>query len=275
MLAASIKRETFLGRDTVPLRWFVLSGEQTAEELEELFRAHGLTDEHLESVHWTTRESGIALGEPRSNAWLSREVDAFNPDVIVLDTVGMVCSDVAIRQNDAVRKLYREVLTPLVDRHNASLLVLTHMRKGGGRGDEGIIGAVDWTNQADQVMTVAPVGALSITKNDDGTLTTQRPFALKRHKGRVIADGAPEHYEVHGHVDAYGATDELSMQHPAVEVPVLERLLAALDAPLGRGALAKALDLDPTGSKFRKTLDEALGSSAIVKASDGLYERVT
>ncbi len=274
MLAASLKGEPLLGREVPPLRWLVISGEQTADELEELFRAYGLTDSQLENVHWTTRDQGVALGTERWNAWLRREAQSFKPDVIVLDTVGMVCADVAVRDNDAVRRLFRDVLTPLVDEHDAALLALTHMRKSGGRGDEGVLGAQDWTAQSDQVITVGPTGPLKITDNGDGTLDTSRPFALRRTKTRVIADNVPEHYEVRGKVDMDGATVALVVDHPKVEPTTVERIVAALEAPLGRGALADALDLNATGSKFRDGLAEALDSSVIVKNDDNLYERV-
>jgi hypothetical protein len=275
MLAASLKGTALLGRDVPPLRWLVISGEQTADEMEELFRAHGLTDEHLESVHWTTREAGVSLGTDTWNAWFAREADVFRPDVIVLDTVGMVCQDVAVRDNDAVRRLFRDVLTPVVDRHDAALLALTHMRKGGGRGDEGVLGAQDWTAQSDQVVTVGPTGPLKITKNDDGTLTTSRPFAMRRTKTRVIADTAPEHYVVAGAVDADGTTTALSVDHPLVAPTTVERIVAALDAPLGRGALADAVKLHGTGTKFREALALATDSGLITKNDDNLYERVT
>lgn len=98
MLAASLSGTQFLGRDVPSLQWLVVSGEQTARELTDTFDALKIAPRGLaDQVHWTPREAGVKLGEPVWDAWLAREVENHQPDVMVLDTVGMVVSDVAVR----------------------------------------------------------------------------------------------------------------------------------------------------------------------------------
>lgn len=106
-----------------------------------------------------------------------------------------------------------------------------------------------------------------------GGLETRREFALRRTKtSRVISDPTPEHYTVAGHVDSDGYTDVLSVSAPVTEPTTVERLIATLDgARLGRSAVAKALDLNATGTKFRDALAEAVDGGLIVKGDDGLY----
>jgi len=45
--------------------------------------------------------------------------------------------------------------------------------------------------------------------------------------------------------------------------------VAALHVPLGIGALAKELDLNRTGAKFRNALEEAVDAALIIKARTG------
>ena len=70
-----------------------------------------------------------------------------------------------------------------------------------------------------------------------------------------------------------GGLESLSINHPRGEPTMHERVLAALaDGALGRKALAEAAGTNQTGSKFRETLEELLGSRAIVRNDGGLYE---
>lgn len=275
MLTASLTGRPFLGRKVEPLRWLIIDGENSREDLTDRLRALGLRSEHLPNLHLTTREAGVRLGDDDWNEWLRREADAFRPDVIVLDTVARTCAGVDSMNADSVVALYANVLAPLVDRHDCALLYTAHDRKSGGRAgtDDAANGSVQWAGQAEQTLTVTTTGALELTPQPDGTTTTRRKFSLRRPKGRTLTGQAPEHFEVHGRLAANGALVAFELVQPGAEPSTVERLLAELDTPLGTGALAKALGLNRTGDKLRKAIAEAIDGGLIVK-NDGLYERV-
>ena len=125
------------GRDDLTARW----------------KALGITNDHWTDIHLTTRERNVRLGDPEWDSWLAREVEAFAPDVLVIDTVARCCAGIDSNSADAVAALYGNVLVPLVDRHDLALLFTAHHRKSGGRAgtDDAVNGSVQWgrTGRAD------------------------------------------------------------------------------------------------------------------------------
>jgi len=102
------------------------------------------------------------------------------------------------------------------------------------------------------------------------------PFVLRRPKGRALVPNDREHFHVHGRLDANDALTAFSLTTPKeAEVTTVQELLGALSEPLGRGALAEAIGLDPTGRKFRGALSEASNAGLVAKGEDGLYARTT
>ncbi|UGS35639.1 AAA family ATPase [Capillimicrobium parvum] len=270
MIAASIKGEQFLGRDVPPLRWFLISGEQTSAELADLFAQQDISvDELRDRVYVVSREAGVSLGDERWNDWLSREVERFDPDVLVIDSVSMVCTGVDAMNYASVRGLFKTVLHPLRDKHDLTIWLAHHLRKGGGGHVEDIFGTSMWANAADFTINLVAHGAR--VENEDGSLT-QRCSITRSKTSRLVTSQKPEFYEIVGTLADDGSTDRLAVQLPHVEPTTVERLVAALDQPLGRSALAKAVDINPTGTKFRDALSEAIESGQIVK-KDSLYER--
>lgn len=273
LIAASIKGEQFMGQDVPALRWFFISGEQTAAELEDLFAQQEIsTDDLRDRAYVVGREARVSLGEDRWNAWLAREVDAFKPDVLVIDSVSMVCTGVDAMNYDSVRSLFHAVLHPLRDRHGLTVWLAHHLRKGGGGNVEDIFGSSMWANEADFAMNVVAHGRR--VKNDDGTLT-QRCSATRTKTSRVVADEAPTFYEIVGTLREDGTTDTLTVRLPVAAPTPVEQIVAALAQPLGTGALAESVGMHRTGDKFRNALAEAVESGQIAKNDDNLYERVT
>jgi len=66
-----------------------------------------------------------------------------------------------------------------------------------------------------------------------------------------------------------GALTEFAVLAPASAPTTIEQIVAALHVPLGIGALAKELDLNRTGAKFRNALEEAVDAALIIKARTG------
>jgi hypothetical protein len=101
MMSASLVGRPFLGREVPPLRWMILDGENSQDDRTARWKALGLRQEHWPSIHLTTRETSVRLGEPEWDDWLRRAVEDFKPDVLVIDTIVRVCSGVATRDESA------------------------------------------------------------------------------------------------------------------------------------------------------------------------------
>lgn len=202
MMVASLTGEKFLGRSVPHLRWLVIGGENHHQDVKATLRASGLRNEHLEHLHLTTREKGVRLGERASDDWLRRVCEQFEPDVIVLDTVIRVCSGIDSMSQDQVAALYGDVLVPLVDDHDAALVMTAHHRKSGGRAgtNEALNGSVQWAAQADRTMTVAATSPLTMAPREDGNFDSHRSFAVQQPKQRAISvrGSGAEHFGVLG-----------------------------------------------------------------------------
>jgi hypothetical protein len=273
LIAASLTGAPFLGRQVPPLRWFVISGEQSEEEMFDNFDAAGLDDQHLDAVRWYSREDGVALGRPEWDAWLAREVENFAADVVVIDSATMVCTGVIVNDNDSVRALYGNVLRPIMDRSDVSVLLVHHQSES-GRGGRKMLGASAWQTQADFAYTITALGRREDIEVSDGIDTRQRIVFNRSKTSRVVASQRPEYAEIVGHVNLDGLTDRKHVVVPVAEISTTDRIVAALDGPLGSGPLAEALELNRTGNKFRDALNAAHGAGLIVKNDDGLWERV-
>lgn len=276
MMAASVTGTPFLGRAVEKLRWLVIDGENSHDDLRARYKALGITVAHMrEDIHLTTREKNVRLGEDEWDSWLRREIESFRPDVLVIDTVARCCAGVEGRSEDSVAAFFGNVLVPLVDHHDLALLYTAHHRKSGGRSgtDEAVLGSVQWAGQAEQTLTVAHTGPLTMKARADGGTDTHRSFVVRRPKGRALVENAPEHFAVTGQLDSSGALVAFMVSAPAGEPTPVEQLVGALTgAPLGSGALADALRLNRTSKKYIDLRDDAVGAGLIEKNEDGLYE---
>lgn len=276
MMAASLTGTPFLGREVEKLRWLVIDGENSRDDLRALYKALGITTAHLrEDVHLTTREKNVRLGEEEWDSWLRREIESFRPDVLIIDTVARCCAGIDGRSEDSVAEFFGDVLVPLVDHHDLALLYTAHHRKSGGRAgtDEAVLGSTQWAGQAEQTVTVAYTGPLTMKARADGGKDTHRNFVVRRPKGRALVENVPEHFTVTGQLDSSGALVDFKVSAPAGEPTPIEQLVGALAGqPLGSGALAEALGMNRTAKKYMDLRDEAVGAGLIEKNADGLYE---
>jgi len=271
IMAAGLRDETFLGRKVEAKRFMVIDGENPLSDVRTRWKALGIGNEHWPGIHFTDREAGVLLGTPEWDDWLRSEAETFQPDVLFIDTVAR-CTVVALLDNDSVIALYRDVLTPIVTDFDTALVMFTHERKGRASGDrsEATMGARQWADQADVHLTLAHTGKYEESADGAGS----RPFALRRPKVRSVTEDRPEHFEVRGR-KAAGTVVELAVGLPLRAVTAEEALIAACDEPLGRKALAEAVNMDPTGRGFRNALQRVMEAGQLVKdeGKDGLYGR--
>lgn len=264
-----------MGRDVRADRFMVIDGENPKNVVQARYKAFGLTNDHVSRIHFTGREAGVQLGDPKWDSWLRREVENFRPEVLVIDTVAKCCG-VSMLDNDSVVALYRDVLVPLVTEADCALVPLHHERKGhgGGTGDRSqmAMGARQWVDQADAHLTFAHTGKFE----RDAEGNTRRPFALRTPKHRWADEDTVQHFEVIGKQREDRTPIKLGVKLPETEPTTAERIVAAVgEGRLGRFAIAEAVGLPQDGSKFRKGLAEAVDDGRLVQGTDKLYERPT
>jgi hypothetical protein len=278
MMACSLLGKPFLGRDVPQLRWQILDGEQTLEDVEVRLKAFGVTDALFrEHVHFTGK-GHLKLGTDAGNAHFARVADRFKPDIIWVDSL-MRCCATGLSNEDAVR-LNDDVFSPLAEDHNAAVVASHHHTKSSGNRSttsDASLGGIQFTGQPDITMTLAQTKGLIETPLPDGTMLTESHLAFRPSKGsrgNFLTLDAREHIVVQGVRRADGATLSLSLDHLKAETTLDDRVLAALDdGPLGNTALAKKLGVSRTGKALEAALGRLIDRRAIVKTDDKLYER--
>lgn len=273
LMAAGLRGEPFLGRPVHARRFMVIDGENPRDEIVSQWRALGLRNKHMKNVHFVGAEARVELGTPQWNERLEREVEAFRPDVVFIDSVARTTA-VAVLDNDSVVDLYAKTLGPLVAKYDLAIVLVHHERKGGGSGDrsQAALGARQWANQADAHLTLAAVGPYEETPAARGGVDTRRRFALRVPKMRGGLVDRPEHFEVRGRKREDGALVALELGAPKA-LTAAEEIIAAADKPLGRSELAKAAGMRHDGQRFRGGLKEAIESGRLEQREDALYER--
>jgi AAA domain len=180
-MAASLLGKPFLGRDVEPLRWMILDGENSKEDVEARWLALGLSDELISKhVHFTGRETRLKLGTPDGDRRFSDAAERFNPDVIWVDSV-MRCCATTISNEDATR-LVDETFAPLAEDHNAAVAFSHHHTKSSGNrstSSNAALGGTQFTGQPDLTMTLAKTQPLTMTPQPDGTTLTESRFAFR------------------------------------------------------------------------------------------------
>jgi len=271
-MLASLTGRPFLGQAVAPLRWLRVDAENPARLIQSRWAALGFQNAHWESIRLHDRSVQVRLAENQWQEWMREQIEDFHPDVLVLDTVARIWFGIDSNDPAEVVAIY-EYLQALCDEYGVAVALNAHDRKSGGRGDEAAFGSVQWAGQADQTLTIANTRKIMISPRADGMTDTLSRFSVRLPKGRDVVDSAPLHGEVRGVLDASGTLVSMSVASPKDEVTLTEKIIAALDSPLGTGELAKVLDLNRTGDKFRSALAEATEAGQIVRNADGLYAR--
>lgn len=279
MMASSLLGTPFLGRAVPRLKWLILDGENSLEDVEARWKALGLTDALVaEHVLFTGKKAHVKLGTPEGDRRFSDAAERFNPDVIWIDSV-MRCCAATISNEDATR-LVDEIFAPLAEDHDAAVAFSHHHRKSAGNASttsDASLGGAQFTGQPDFTMTMAKTSSLTVTKQPDGTELTETRFAFrpcKSGRGAYLTRDEKEPVVVKG---IRRADDEvllsLTVDHLKAEPTLDERVLSVLaDGPLGNTPLAEKLEVHRTGDALKSALGRLTEAHLIVKNDDKLYE---
>ncbi|MGH8574237.1 MAG: AAA family ATPase, partial [Gammaproteobacteria bacterium] len=148
---AVLKGGDWLGRDVQRGRVVLYIDEENHRRLvRDRLRAFGLTNGDRDGLRYFLR-AGVALGDARWNAWLTRQAQEYRADLVVIDTASSATAG-DVNDNSRVAALYRDGLRPATV-GGAAVLLLHHERKSSGdyprNASQAMMGARAWAAQAD------------------------------------------------------------------------------------------------------------------------------
>jgi RecA-family ATPase len=152
---------TWLGRPvTGPGRVLIIENEMPSYDVEGRLRGSGIRNEHWDRLAYLDKSQAVALDDGEQAAQLAEVVEAFAPDLVILDTLFSLAPGIDHNSNGAAGAFYRDVLRPLA--RSTSLLLLHHENKPGehgrGKAEYAATGARAWAHQADRHLTLAATG---------------------------------------------------------------------------------------------------------------------
>lgn len=183
MMLAVVRGQSWCGFDT--LTWLegdkrhgkvmYIDNENSRTQVIKRLRMLGTGTDDWEHVEYYNR-IGVQLGVGKWLNWTLEALDAFRPNLLVIDTVTSATA-VASSDGDSVTRLFRDVLRPLTSPKRA-VVILGHERKpseGQQRDARNMaIGSIHWRTQADAMLSVQRRS--SVLRGDHGR---QRRFTVR------------------------------------------------------------------------------------------------
>lgn len=184
IVVAGMQGKPWLGRKTNFKRAMVIDEENPLRVVTTRLRAFGMTNEDRANLRYFLR-LGVQLG---GGDWAERvrdEMDAFHPDLLVIDTVA-AATDVDMNDNSNVAKLYARALRPLA---NGTAVVLLHHERKPATGTKrnaghAMMGARQWAGQADAHVALEKLGDVQIEPAKDGGEIHRYAMQLEMPKDR-------------------------------------------------------------------------------------------
>ncbi len=269
--------DTWLGCPVAgPGRVLIIENEMPLYDVEHRLRGFGIHNEHWHRLAYLDKSQAVALDDAEQADQLSGVVDAFAPDLLILDTLFSLAPGIDHNSNGAAAAFYRDVLRPLA--RSTSLLLLHHENKPGEHGrraEYAATGARAWAHQADRHLTLAAVGDKEVKHEPLENGGSRGSYALELDGGKtrgalkpklnlsIETEGDPEGRTIATEVRVVGERTRRNKSDRH------KRVLEALNhGPMRRKELALACGGE--GGSFARAIEELDKAGAIVK-DDGLW----
>lgn len=196
---------------------------------------------------------------------LEEAIEEYRPKLLIIDTYRRVIS---YDENDAssVSALFVDILRPLVEKYNLSLLLIHHDRKGGGSGDEmdEMRGSSDLANYVDIILKNERKGNILI---------------LKQLKNRNAEEEKPIQLEVNikdqeelAKLEFMGLYEKQTQVDKCVELLTLWITQNKITHFKTKEAQDMAFQAGIRKSKFQEGLDTLINLGMVEKVSHGNYQ---
>jgi hypothetical protein len=275
--------QTWLGRDVAgPGRVLIVENEMPTFEVDGRLRGFGVRNEHWKRLTYFDKSQAVALDDPVQAARLGEVIEAFAPDLVILDTLFSLAPGLDHNSNGAASAFYRDVLRPLA--RSTSLLMLHHENKPGehrGRAEYAATGARAWAHQADRHLTLAATGDKEVKQQDLGNGHTRGTYALELDSGKTRGALKPKlrlsivtEADAQGRVISTEVRVEGERQRPNADAETAGRVLEYLRShKQGQlSEIADALKVENNDGRLRRALTSLVDADAISKARHGVYE---
>jgi RecA-family ATPase len=181
---AIIQGKPWNGRPTTGGRVLVVDEENFRRVVHNRLRALGMTNAHRANLRYFLR-AGVKLGAEDWGERVQEELEAFKPDLLIIDTAAAATS-VDMNDNTGVAALFATTLRPLAD--ECAVMLLHHERKPqqGGKRDAGhaMMGARQWAGQADSHLALEKLGEVHVEPLPGGGVRKRYPIGLEMPKNR-------------------------------------------------------------------------------------------
>jgi hypothetical protein len=180
--------QTWLGRDVAgPGRVLICENEMPTFEVDGRLRGFGVRNEHWKRLTYFDKSQAVELDNPKQAARLGEVIEAFRPDLVILDTLFSLAPCLEHNSNGVASAFYRDVLRPLA--RSTSLLLLHHENKLGGNHSRNpeyaATGARAWAHQADRHLALAAVGDKEVKQQVLANGHTHGSYALELDPGKT------------------------------------------------------------------------------------------
>lgn len=287
LVPAALSGTEWLGHGTAVDRLMVVDEENPERLVTARLRALGTTNGVTGSLRYFSRQ-GVALGDGGAwDAWVRLELEAFRPDLLVIDTLMAACAVEDTNSNsEAVRVM--KALRALAREFRCAILLLHHERKRAkdhpASSGQAMMGARQWAGQADAQMTLTVESDLIEDEPDeDGCRHLRRTFKFRpAEKDRDGRSNVPRRIAVESEKDEAGrllsmtVSDEGPITEDTRTENVEVAILSALHdgETLATGALAAAAGEDdpskPSGT-FKRALAGLVETGRVERPKRGHY----
>jgi AAA domain len=260
---------------TGPGRVLIIENEMPFYDVEHRLRGFGVHNEHWQRLAYLDKSQAVALDDAQQAAQLAGVVEAFAPDLLILDTLFSLAPGIDHNSNGAAAAFYRDVLRPLA--RSTSLLLLHHENKPGdhgrGKAEFAATGARAWAHQADRHLTLAATGDKEVKHEPLDNGHSRGSYALELDSGKTRGALKPKlSLSLETEADSEGRTIATEIRVVGERTRRIKsdrggRIIEALkDGPIRRKDLADACGGE--GGSFDRALVELAGAHRIVKDGD-------
>lgn len=284
LTVAVLRGGVWLGANLERGRVVYIDNENHPRIAEDRLRAFGMEHDDQRNLRYFVR-SGIQLTED----WLWKEIHAFKPALVVIDTVSST-ANVDLNSNTNVGWLYANRLRPLANL-GCCVELLTHERKlaHGERQQnrdqsQATMGARQWIAQADGHLALQKIGnTQSVTRPDLGVGYTQVSFTVEVSdlKDRDGMGSTSRQWTVDSVRNGDGPRGRLvSMEFvPHDDLGDMERKVLAVFASMGvvelrQGEIAKALMVERNAKPLETALKKLVKKGKLAHEDRGPYRLV-
>lgn len=270
--------KSWLGRPVKgPGRVLIIEGEMPRWEVEDRLRGFGLRNEHWQRLLYLDKSQSVVVDLAEQRERLLLTIDAFRPDLVVLDTIFSLTCQTEVNDPTSVARFFTETLRPLAQ--HTSLLAQHHENKASRDVrdvEQKMTGARQWAAQADRHLILTAINRGKVDKVAVADGHVRSSYALRLDSGKTRGSEKPSlQLSLDTEEDRAGHRVWIDLRVVGETEPETDRLIDSIRELLeGRGETATA-EIVAAQVGSRRSIERALAlgvdAGAFRKVDRGLY----